>query len=219
MLWDLLQLLTLPHLETASSQVHTNSTRHEMAGRTVVLATCGTGDRAEAKGAVTMQQEARLGHVVAAPRPLAELLACPPVTGNQLNASAECIEFESGDTIFRQRTPCRGLYVVVSGQLMRKAERLDARLILGVVRAGDLVELAAALGDGHHTYTLTAQSSGSLMMLPFEALHRAFASYPPLRMQLLEELAREVSRAYTNCCSSRMAGVRRRGSVPFASQN
>ena len=30
----------------------------------------------------------------------------------------------------------------------------------GPVRAGELVELAAALGDGRHTYTLTAQTSG-----------------------------------------------------------
>jgi CRP-like cAMP-binding protein len=73
-----------------------------------------------------------------------------------------------------------------------------------------LVELAATLGDGHHTYTLTAQTPGSVLLLPMEALSQAFQNYPPLRMQLLEELAREVSRAYNSCCQSRSTRSRRR---------
>lgn len=156
-----------------------------------------------------MQPEAKFGQVVAAAHPLAELLACPPSIGILLNASAQSIECVAGDAVFRQGDVCRGLYVVVSGQLVRKAERMDARLTLGMARAGNLVELAAALGDEHHTYTLTAQTSASLLMLPIEPLQQAFKAYPPLRMQLLEELAREVSRAYNACCVTRIAGIRR----------
>lgn len=146
----------------------------------------------------------------AAARPIAELLACPPAIGNLLNASAECIEFVAGDVIFHQNDICLGLYVVVAGQLLRKAARIDARLTLGTVRAGEIVELAAMLGDVRHTYTLTAQTNGTIMRLPKESLLRAFQLYAPLRMQLLEELAREVSRAYALCCATRLAGIRRR---------
>ena len=92
---------------------------------------------------------------------------------------------------------------------MRRAERLETRLTLGLARAGDLLELAAALGDSHHTYTLTAQTPGSVLLLPIGALNLAFQDYPPLRMRLLEELAREVSRAYDACCMSRTARTRR----------
>lgn len=145
-----------------------------------------------------------------APRPIAELLACPPEIGNMLNAAAECIELEPGKVIFHQDDICRGLYVVIAGQLLRKAVRLDVRLALGTTRAGEVIELASMLSDVRHTYTLTAQSAGSLMRLPKEALLRAFQSYPPLRMQLLEELAREISRAYGATCAMRMAGVRHR---------
>jgi CRP-like cAMP-binding protein len=159
-----------------------------------------------------MEPEARIGRLDSvAAHPLAELLACPPGTGNLLTGSAQSIEFDTGDTVFRQSAPCHGLYVVVSGQLVRKAERLETRLTLGGVRAGDLVELAAVLGDGHHTYTLTAQTPGSVLLLPMGALRQAFQAYPPLRMRLLEELAREVSRAYYSCCLTHMAGLRRRG--------
>jgi CRP-like cAMP-binding protein len=146
----------------------------------------------------------------ASSRPIAELLACPPAIGNLLNASAECIAFEAGDVIFHQNDICQGLYVVVAGQLLRKTARIDARLTLGTVRAGELVELAAMLGDVRHTYTLVAQTTGTVMRLPKEALHRAFQAYAPLRMQLLEELAREVSRAYALCCATRLAGIRKR---------
>lgn len=139
-------------------------------------------------------RSARLDTVAA--RPLAELLDCPPAAGSLLGRSAETVIVEAGDTVFRQGEGCRGLYVVVSGTFLRRMQRINTRLALSPVRAGDLVELAAALGDGIHTYTLSGQTSGSLLMLPIENLRRAFQVYPPLRMRLLEELAREVSRAY-----------------------
>jgi hypothetical protein len=145
--------------------------------------------------------------------PLAELLACPETTGKLLNGSSQCLDFDSGETVFRQFGLCRGLYVVVSGQFMRKTDRMEIHLTLGPARTGDLVELAAVLGDGHHTYTLTAQSPGSVLLLPKESLNLAFQEHPPLRMQLLEELAREVSRAYYSCCMCRPARMRRQSSA------
>ena len=147
-----------------------------------------------------------------AAHPLAELLECPPAAGSLLSSAAQCISFDAGEVVFRQNEACTGLYVVVSGLFLRKAERLKTRLTLGPARAGDLVELAATLGDGYHTYTLTAQTPGSLLVLPIEALNKVFENYPPLRMRLLEELAREVSRAYISCCLNRTVHTRQRAS-------
>lgn len=141
--------------------------------------------------------------------PVSELLDCPPETGILLTASAECVPFDAGETIFRQGDMCGGLYLVVSGQLQRRAERLAMRIVLGTARPGDLVELAAALGDSHHTYSLIAQNPGSLLLLPIGCLLEAFACYPPLRMKLLEELAREVSRGYHYSSQSKVVRSRR----------
>lgn len=149
----------------------------------------------------------------AAARPIAEILNCPPETGHLLNAAAVCIDYDSGGIVFRQGGPCRGLYVVVSGQFLRKAERLQARLNLGSARPGDLLELGAALGDSCHTFTLTALTQASVLMLPMDALNQAFRSYPPMRMQLLEELAREVSRGYFASCQDRNRKLRGRTST------
>ena len=202
-------------MELGSSQIRSTSRpRRGSAGRWVADATRnGTEYRAETKGDVTMEPEARLWRMEAVQaHPLAELLECPSETGNLLNSAAQSIEFAEGETVFRQAGICQGLYLVVSGQFLRRTERLQARLTLSTARTGDLVELAAALGDGHHTYTLTAQTAGSVLLLPIEALSQAFQNYPPLRMRLLEELAREVSRAYNSCCLNRTGRLRRRGS-------
>jgi CRP-like cAMP-binding protein len=52
-----------------------------------------------------------------------------------------------------------------------------------------------------------------VLLLPKESLNLAFQEHPPLRMQLLEELAREVSRAYYSCCMCRPARMRRQSSA------
>ena len=157
-----------------------------------------------------MQPEARSTHVDSIEaHPVSELVACPPETGILLPCSAQSLSFDAAQVIFRQSSLCQGLYLVVSGQLLRRTERLNTRLVLGNARPGDLLELAAVLGDRHHTYSLIAQSPASLLMLPIESLHQAFKSYPPLRMKLLEELAREVSRAYRACRASKGMRARR----------
>jgi len=161
-----------------------------------------------------MPAETQFWDANVAAHPLAELLECPPGVANLLNASAESIECDVGHAVFRQGDPCRGLYVVISGRLLRRADRFAARLSLGAMQAGGLAELAAALGDGRHTYTLIAQAPSSLLMLTIDSLQRAFQAYPPLRMQLLQELAREVSRAYFACTAARLRGFRRSSAKP-----
>ena len=102
----------------------------------------------------------------------------------------------------------------MSGDLVRKAERRKTRLTLGMARTGDLLELAAALGDGIHTCTVTAQTQGVVMLLPLKNLQDAFLIYPPLRMRLLEELAREVSRSYVACFAVHFGRMRLLGHPP-----
>ena len=183
----------------------------EISGRWNAAATYRRGgERARARGDAAMAAEARARILSAtAAHPVSELLACPPATSNLLTAAAKTIMFEGGEVIFRQGSVCAGLYLVIQGQLQRRTERLNTRITLGVARPGELIELAAALGDRQHTYSLVGQVAGSLLMLPMEALERAFQSHPPLRMQLLEELAREVSRAYQACTLAHCARSRR----------
>lgn len=203
-------------MKLASSEIgRIKRARHTTADRLLAgSARRETGRGTKAKGEGSMQAQARSGRVEAvAPHPLAELLECPPATGSLLNGSAVCIDFDAGDLVFRQSDVCRGLYVLISGRFVRKTERMETRLTLGPVRAGELVELSAVLGDGRHTYSLTAQTPGSALLLPIAALSQAFQQYPPLRMRLLEELAREVSRAYQICRVTRATEVRRRGSA------
>ncbi len=147
-----------------------------------------------------MERKAMSGRLEdARAHPLAELLECPAEAAMLLNGSVLNLNFDPEAVVFRQSEICKGLYLVASGKFQRRSERLGARLTLSPICGGDLVELAAALGDPHHNYTLTAQPAGSVLMLPLEALVEAVQSYPPLRLRLVEELAREVCRAYMAC--------------------
>jgi CRP-like cAMP-binding protein len=146
----------------------------------------------------------------AAAHSLAELFDCPPDAGRLLSEETKSLDFAPGTVVFRQREPCKGLYVVVSGNFIREAERLEVLVTLGSAQPGDLVELAAVLGEGRHSHTLTAVTRGSILLLPIKALRKSFEVFPPLRMRLLEELAREVSRGYLACCLIRTTPARRR---------
>jgi CRP-like cAMP-binding protein len=144
-----------------------------------------------------MQPDARSRQLDAlAPRPLVELMRCPSSTASLLSCDSQFFDFELGEVVFHQSDNCRGLYLILTGQFQRTTARFGKRLNLGLSCPGDIVELAAALSKDPHTYTLSALSSGAVVMLPIEALRRAFQTYPPLQMQMLQELAREVSRAY-----------------------
>ena len=149
-----------------------------------------------------------------APHPLVELLQCPPSVTDLLNRAARSMNFAEGEFVFHQGAECHGLYLVVAGLFQRKTERIETRLTLGTARSGDLVELSAALCDGRHTCSLFAVASATVLELPLDALNRAFLEHPPLRMRLLEELGREVSRAYAATCRVRIAVTRQRATRP-----
>lgn len=141
--------------------------------------------------------------------PLTQLLECPPETSLELGQSARSLQFEEGECVFRQDETCAGLYLLVSGTFARRADRMGMHMLLSTGVPGELVELAAALGDKRHTYTLLAKTPGSALLLPMDALEKVFRQYQPLRMHLLEELAREVSRAYGAVWLLRMSKQRR----------
>lgn len=133
---------------------------------------------------------------VASSQPLNLLLSCPVEVEQKLGAATERRNYNDGEILFEQGEACDGLYLIVSGDFARKTERWETHLNLSPLHAGDLVELAAILGDGKHTSTAVATGSASALVFPRAALDEAFVAYPLLRMHLLEELGREVSRAY-----------------------
>ena len=92
---------------------------------------------------MTAQQSQQ--NIVAA-HPLTQLLECPPETSLQLGRSVRTLQFEEGDAIFRQDAPCAGLYLLVSGNFLRRVERMGTRLTLAPGSPGDLS------GVGGHTW-------------------------------------------------------------------
>lgn len=152
----------------------------------------------------------KLTSPMAVSQPLNLLLSCPIEIEQKLGAATVRKNYADGELLFEQNKPCDGLYLVLAGEFARATERWETRLTLAPLHAGDLVELAAILGEGRHTSTVVASGPSAALVFPRSALEEAFAAYPPLRMHLLEELGREVSRAYTMLSFGR--GVRTRKS-------
>lgn len=155
------------------------------------------------------QEDSRAGLEAVAPRPLAELLSCPAGIECHLGEATERRHYAAGEAVFTQDAPCEGLYLLLAGEFVRTTERLGQKIQLQPMHAGDLVELAAVLGSGRHTYSLIAHSPAAALVLPATALSSAFQAHPPLRMRLLEELGREVARAYTTLTLNRGLKTRR----------
>jgi CRP-like cAMP-binding protein len=156
-----------------------------------------------------LSKDDRAGNSAVAPRPLTELLACPGSLEQRLGASSERRDYKAGDLLFSQGGECEGLYLLLAGEFCRSSYRRDKRVNLGVLHSGDLVELAAVLGDGGHNYSLLATTDAAALLFPIESLRVAFQEYSPLRMHLLEELGREVSRAYGAVYLPRKTRMRR----------
>lgn len=128
--------------------------------------------------------------------PVAELLACPPAIGELLGKAVQRRQYASSEILFAQGAPCEGLFLLMEGEFARSALRREKRLALGSVHSGSLVELAAVLGSGVHNYTLSATGTSAALLFPLQVFREALELHPPLRMRLLEELGREVSRVY-----------------------
>jgi CRP-like cAMP-binding protein len=143
-----------------------------------------------------LSKDDRAGNSAVAPRPLTELLACPGSLEQRLGASSERRDYKAGDLIFSQGDRCEGLFLLLAGEFCRSSYRRDKRVNLGILHPGDLVELAAVLGDGGYNFSLQATTDAAALLFPMSVLRAAFQEYSPLRMHLLEELGREVSRAY-----------------------
>jgi hypothetical protein len=146
----------MPHMESGSSQIRSTKSRspgtggRQVEGRSRIRWYRTAGRE---KGDGTMQPEARSLRLDAVQaHPLAELLECPPRDREPAERLGAVHRFRCGDVVFRQRTPARGSTLWFQGSFCARTERLDTRLTLGPARAGDLVELAAALGDGPHLH-------------------------------------------------------------------
>jgi CRP-like cAMP-binding protein len=138
-----------------------------------------------------------------------DILDCSVAADALLSHSSQSIDFREGDVVFSQAGICKGLYLIVSGRFLRRMEGSRKQVWQESVGAGELVEVAAALGGYRHNYTLSAQTAGSVVLLPAGVLKQAFQSYPPLRMRLLGELAHEVSLAYgafRSSCEGKLLG-------------
>jgi CRP/FNR family transcriptional regulator len=135
-------------------------------------------------------------------------LACPvqhdslfcglaPGALQELNAIRQTSVYPKGAVLFVEGQPCRGLFVLCSGQAKLISSSSQGRsVIVRLAKAGEVLGLSAALSNG--TYEVSAETLGptEANFLPRDRFMRFLQSHAEVSLQVAHCLSTELQRAY-----------------------
>ena len=102
-------------------------------------------------------------------------------------------EFRRGDVVFREGRPAEGATIVIEGQLLVEAE--DGTVGTAGPRA--LLDETALLSRRPHSYTATAETDGSLMVIDRPLFRRMVEEFPDIADRTRTRIARRLTRLAT----------------------
>lgn len=111
---------------------------------------------------------------------------------DKLIASADLVEFDSGETILRQDYPSDSFHVVVRGSVNVRRETSEGELDLGTLRRPAAFGEVGLLLDEPRTATVVAE--GPVLALGFSAIafHGVFEKIPEFGLETSRHLARRL---------------------------
>lgn len=101
----------------------------------------------------------------------------------ELEALARAMEpraLANRQIIFREGSPCLGLYIVKTGQVKLIQTRKEKEQLLAIVRAGDPLDLVPFLDNGPHSFSAQARGTATLYFMPTETARDLIWSTPAL---------------------------------------
>jgi NTE family protein len=111
------------------------------------------------------------------PHPLLALL--PPGTLDRLIADSAMAEYPKGTVIYRQGTPCEGIYLIMSGRCeVRRTNPGGEEVVETVAGPGDLLGERAMLNREPHRHTVVVATHAVLLRIPASELRGLFAADP-----------------------------------------
>ena len=95
------------------------------------------------------------------------------------------VEFSGGEIVFLEGEPCRGLYVVKSGQVRVFKSSLEGReQVMLVAGAGDSFNDVPIFDNGANPASASAVTDTAVYLVPKEAVLSAIGDSPPARATL-----------------------------------
>jgi CRP/FNR family transcriptional regulator len=102
-----------------------------------------------------------------------------------LARAMEVRAFANRQIIFREGSPCSGLYIVKVGQVKLIQTRKDKEQLLAIVRAGEPLDLVPFLDNGPHSFSAQARGAATLYFMPPETARDLIWSTPALLAAVL----------------------------------
>ncbi len=126
-----------------------------------------------------------------------------------LNRARQVREYGAGDTIFKQGSPCTGLFCVDSGDIaLRKADDHGASAIVRMARAGQTIGYRALFSNGPYLATAEAITASQVCFVPAATVKELMERHVALTYRFLKRFAddlrdSEVQRLHAQSLSTR----------------
>lgn len=104
-----------------------------------------------------------------------------------------CRAVSRGEVLFREGEPCRGLYLVVEGEVRSyRANRDGDEQVFGTFRAGDSLGEVSLFDEGAHLASARVTEAGRVLFLPLDEVHALYRTHPQVAMAVVRELGQRV---------------------------
>jgi CRP/FNR family transcriptional regulator, cyclic AMP receptor protein len=111
-----------------------------------------------------------------------------------LKSTTEC---EKGDLLFREGSPCKGIFVLCQGRArLSVCSQSGNRLTVRIAAPGEILGLSACLAGSHHEMTAELLDSSRVAMVKRNDLMAFLREHEDACMQIVNLLSQDLHYAY-----------------------
>jgi CRP/FNR family transcriptional regulator len=104
-----------------------------------------------------------------------------------------CRGTRCGEVLFREGEACRGLYLVVEGEVrLYRANRSGQEQVIGFLGHGESLGEVSLFDEGPYLASARVTEGGRVLFLPFEQVHALYHSHPEVAHAVVRELGNRV---------------------------
>ncbi|HET8654765.1 MAG TPA: Crp/Fnr family transcriptional regulator [Longimicrobiaceae bacterium] len=108
---------------------------------------------------------------------------------------SHCRALSRNEILFREGDPCRGLYLVIEGDVrLYRANPDGLEQVFGVFGPGESLDEVSLFDDGPHLASARAVESGRVLFLPFAEVQALYRTHPEVAHAVVRELSQRVRR-------------------------
>lgn len=104
-----------------------------------------------------------------------------------------CRAIRRGEIIFREGEPCRGLYLILEGEVrVYRSNASGKEQVLATYRSGESIGEVALFDEGPYLAAARATRDGRILFLPLDEVQALYQTHPEVSHAVVRELAQRV---------------------------